>query len=472
MKLVVRSAIRAGLVRVAFAWLVIGALAGEVAVADRASAARVGVGGVAATCGKLLPPASGAYFGAFTDFNTPSAFTEDDVRATKIDAFERRAGRKPVWIYFSQSWYRGLAFPRERVLTIWRHGQVPYIAFMPASGVFYGPGAPQKYPEQRFTLQRIIEGGFDAALRAWADAARETNIPILIDFGTEVNDSWGTWNARWNGADQTAGYGDPAYPDGAERFRDAYRHLVTLFRQQEATNVTWFFHADSYQQTEWWNKLSLYYPGDGYVDWLGISVYGNLFPNVPIWPFAAKLDSSSVYTDLTAMSNRPTAIVEMGVVDDAARGKASWIRQAFAAIRSGRFPRLRAATWWNMRSGTSDTRIDSSPAALAAFRDAVADPFFRARLRFTGDCRPATPQGVSASKGSFSDSVLLTWQPVPNATAYEIRRNGALIATTEEPRYDDKLAKPGQRYSYSVRAINPLGLSKASTVRVGFSGPR
>jgi hypothetical protein len=427
------------------------------------------MGGVAATCGKLLPPLSGAYFGAFTDFNTPTAFTEDDVRAAKIDAFESKAGRKPVWIYFSQSWYRGLAFPRERVLTIWRHGKVPFIAFMPASGVFYGPGAPQQYPEQRFTLQRIIEGGFDAALRAWADAAAATNIPILIDFGTEVNNSWGTWNARWNGADQTAGYGDPTYPDGAERFRDAYRHLVTLFRQQGATNVTWFFHADSYQQYEWWNRLALYYPGDGYVDWLGISVYGSLFPNVPIWPFAAKLDSSSVYADLTRMSKRPTAIVEMGVVDDAAHGKASWIRQAFAAIRSGRFPRLRAATWWNMRSGTSDTRIDSSRAALAAFHDAVADPFFSAKLRFTGDCRPRTPQNVSASKGSFAGRVRLTWHPVPNATAYEVRRDEALIATTDEPSYNDEHAKPGQRYSYSVLAINPLGPSEASAAQVGFS---
>ncbi len=455
--------------RFALAWVVIGTLGGAVAVAAQANSTREAVDSVVATCGKLLPPLSGAYFGAFTDFNTPTAFTEDDVRAAKIDAFERRAGRKPVWIYFSQSWYRGLAFPRERVLTIWRHGQVPYIAFMPASGVFYGPGTPQQYPEQRFTLQRIIEGGFDAALRAWADAARETNIPILLDFGTEVNDSWGTWNARWNGADQTDGYGDPAYPDGAERFRDAYRHLVTLFRQQGATNVTWFFHADSYQQNEWWNKLSLYYPGDSYVDWLGISIYGSLFPNVPIWPFAGKLDASSVYPDLTAMSKRPAAIVEMGVVDDAAHGKAAWIRQAFAALRSGRYPRVRAAAWWNMRSGTSDTRIDSSPAALAAFREAVADRFFGTRLRFTGDCRPGTPQDVSASKGSFADSVRLTWQPVPNATAYEVFRDGTLIATTDEPRYDDKQAKPGQRYSYAVRAINPLGPSEASTATDGFS---
>ncbi len=62
----------------------------------------------------------------------------------------------------------------------------------------------------------------------------------------------------WNGAGQADGYGDSTCPDGAERFRDAYRHLVTLFREEGATNVTWFFHADAYRQGDWWNELSHY----------------------------------------------------------------------------------------------------------------------------------------------------------------------------------------------------------------------
>jgi hypothetical protein len=146
--------------------------------------ALIGLTGVAVThagaqsvsspsCGTLLPPRVGAYFGAFPDFNRPPTVTEDDVQAAKIDAFALRAGHRLAWVYFTQSWYRGLAFPRDRVVTIWRSGAVPYIAFLPHSGVFYGAGRPQEYPEARFTLQRIIDGGFDLPLRAWARAARE-----------------------------------------------------------------------------------------------------------------------------------------------------------------------------------------------------------------------------------------------------------------------------------------------------------
>jgi hypothetical protein len=64
-----------------------------------------------------------------------------------------------------------------------------------------------------------------------------------------------------------------------------------------------------------------------------------------------------------------------------------WIRAAFAAIRSGRFPRIRAATWWNMDTDGIDTRIDQTAASLEAFRAGVAGTFFSAGLRFSSRCR-------------------------------------------------------------------------------------
>jgi Glycosyl hydrolase family 26 len=433
----------------------------------RAGAARVAT----ASCGTLLPPRTGAYLGAFPDFNRPPAVTEDDVRAAKIDAFVRRAGHRLAWVYFTQSWYRGLAFPRDRVLTIWRSGAVPYIAFLPHSGVFYGAGRQQEYPERRFTLQRIIDGGFDRPVRAWARAARETDIPLLLSFGAEVNDEWGPWSARWNGAGETSGYGDPTYPDGAERFRDAYRHVVTLFRAEGATNVTWFFHADTYPPHQWWNTLEWYYPGDAYVDWLGISGYGSLTADGPVVNFAAKLEASGVYPLLTRLSARPMAVVEMGVVDGPAGVKPEWIRRAFAALRSGRYPRIRGAVWWDWGDGGIDTRIDSSPAALAAFRAGVQGRFFDARPRFTGTCAPGRPRGLRSGDGSSGAVVRLTWSPVPNAAWYEVLRDGSQLATTAVSRYDDPVAARGRRYRYAVRAVNPLGRSRLSRAAIGFRAP-
>ena len=90
---------------------------------------------------------------------------------------------------------------------------------------------------------------------------------------------------------------------------------------------------------------------------------------------------------MTQLSRRPIAIAEMGVVDSDAGEKAAWIKAAYATLRSGRYPRIRAATWWNMDTDGIDTRIDSSPESLEAFRAGVAGTFFSGGLRFSASCR-------------------------------------------------------------------------------------
>ena len=303
-------------------------------------------------------------------------YDQDYVTTSRVDDFERAAGRRIVWANFAQHWFKGLVFPRENVLTLWRHGQVPFVRLYPASGYQYA--SPQwTLPEQRFSLQHIIDGKFDQELRAWADGARNSEIPILASLGAELNGPDYAWSMKWNGAGATTGYGDPGYPDGAERYRDAYRHIVSLFREQGAMNVTWFFHVDSYRQNEWWNEFRWYYPGDEYIDWLGISNYGSNHTSIPIQDFADKLDGSRVYTDLTELSSRPMLVLETGVVEGPARAKPNWIARTFSTLRSGRYPRIHGVGWWAGGSGDIDLHIETSPESTAAFRDAIKDPVLR-----------------------------------------------------------------------------------------------
>ncbi len=416
------------------------------------------------TCGKLLAPSSGAYLGAFNNFDAPDyTSTEDVVTTGKIDQFEQEAGRKLVWVYFTQHWFKGLGFPLQTVLLIWRHGEIPFVRLQPHSGFFYGNGPPQQYPEQRFSLQHIIDGQFDAQLRAWADEARDTNIPMLAEFGTEIESDWGPWSARWNAAGQTDGYGDRSYPDGAERYRDAYRHVVTLFREEGATNVTWFIHFGGFHYPDWWNDSKWYYPGDDYVDWLGISSYGSVNTVDPQIPFTSPLDAYGYYNELTSFSSRPLAVLELGVTDNAAHQMPNWIEQTFNTIKSGRYPRIHAVSWWNtgaLPPPDINTRIDSSSDALSAFRQAVADPFFAAQPQFSGDCLPPTPVSLTAQRRG--NTVRLTWKGSLSATHYEILRNSRPLLSTDATAA--VVRRPRRRHSvaYTVRAVNPLGVSGLS----------
>jgi Glycosyl hydrolase family 26 len=420
---------------------------------------------ISASCGKLLAPPSGAYLGAFNNFDAPDYTSDEDVVTTdKIDQFEQEAGRKLVWVYFTQHWFKGLEFPLQTVLLIWRHEEIPFVRLQPHSGFFYGNGPPQQYPEQHFSLQHIIDGQFDPQLRAWADEARNTNIPILAEFGTEIEDAWGPWSAVWNGAGRTDGYGDPSYPDGAERYRDAYRHIVTLFRQEGATNVTWFIHFAGFHYSDWWNDPKWYYPGDDYIDWLGISNYGSVNTIDPEIPFSTPLDADGYYNELTSFSKRPLAVLELGVTDNAAHGKPAWIRDAFDTIKSGRFPRIHAVSWWNTGAfppPNINTRIDSSPDALNALRESVADPFFAQQPQFSGDCRPPTPGSLSAHKKG--DLIRLAWKGSLSATRYEVWRDSKPLLTTDATAALIRRPRRGHSFAYAVRAANPVGVSGFST---------
>jgi hypothetical protein len=394
-----------------------------------------------ATCGKVLPPLSGAYLGA------------SGLGSSELAAFERRAGRRLSWVAFSQPWSRGLAFPRQRILAIWRHGAVPYVLFLPTSTA-YVPGRSAGGPERRYTLERIAAGDFDRQLTAWARAARALGVPLLLSFAADVNEDWGPWNGRWNGAGETEAYGDLDTPDGAERYRDAYRRLVRLFHSEGARNVSFVFSVDARPASAEWNAARLYYPGDAFVDWLAISDYGSLEPGAAVVPFARRLADSGVYASLARLSRRPVAVVA-GTVDESALGKAAWIRDAFRALRSNRYARVKAAVW---SAGSTATRVDAPVAALASFRAGVAGSRFSGRARFAGDCRPPPPARIFATPVR-PGLIRVGWSPVRVASSYEIYRDGKLLAVTKRTTWLDATAGQAQRHTYTVRAVDPGGRS-------------
>jgi hypothetical protein len=322
----------------------------------------------------LHVPAFGIYHACYPDFSD----TEDSVNAASISNFEQLAQKNATWIYFSNNWWNGIHFPQNSCEIIRNAGRVPFIRLMARSN------QAGHAEEAVYSLQHIIEGQFDADLMQWFRDAKNFGDPLLCEFGTEINGDWFPWNGRWNGGGTTNLYGSPLYDDGGERFRDAYRHIVALSQKAGANNITWFYHVNYDNSPALpWNTMSAYYPGDEYVDWIGISVYGQQEPNDPEgWTdFRTLLDAA--YTNFTAISpSKPKALLEFGVCEAPASGdKAQWINDAIFNLRLGRWPQLRAVSWWNETwenddGSISDLRINSDSAALQAYRSQISWPEF------------------------------------------------------------------------------------------------
>ncbi|MDR3355280.1 MAG: hypothetical protein LBO21_09590, partial [Synergistaceae bacterium] len=83
-------------------------------------------------------------------------------------------------------------------------------------------------------------------------------------------------------------------------------------------------------------------------------------------------------------AKKPIAILEFGVTENPKLGdKADWIRDAMDSINSGRYPRIKAVSWWNKKLRPDGSRstlgIDSSQASLDAYRRGVGDLVDEAR---------------------------------------------------------------------------------------------
>ena len=328
---------------------------------------------------KLQPPKEGIYFGAFPDFGG----SEDIVTKTRVKKFEKLIDKNLLWACFSQNWYSGVEYPQKAIDEISSQGVVPYVRLMPRSD------EEQFHSEELFTMQNIIDGKFDKELHQWAIDAKDDGTPLLLDFAVEMNGEWFSWSGVFNGKGTKNLYGDPTYYDGAERYRDAYRHIIDIFREEDVRNITWFFHANiNSQPNEEWNQPKYYYPGDDYIDWVGVSLYGAMNSEEDYWESFEEILESRYQSILDISDDKPFALLEFGVTDGNPLGdKAEWLSGAFETILEGNYIEFSAISYWHENweeeSGAEATiRVDSSAESLETFRRYVADETFVSEAQF------------------------------------------------------------------------------------------
>src|ERR1041384_597814 len=247
----------------------------------------------------LAPPSPGKLYQGFF-FSAPTLGSDDanehNVTAADVLQFEQAVGKKTSWIYFSDNWFESRAFPAVTCDWIRSLGKVPYLRLMLRSDL------DQRHAEKVFSLENISAGRFDDDLKRWAEGARAFGGPILIEWGTEPNGEWFSWNGKWHG-----------HAAGPPQYVVAYRHIVDVMRAAGANNLQWVWHVnwDDVPETHW-NRLEHYFPGVDYCGWLAVSAYGPLTPHTAeVETFREEMDH--VYPRLTKLApNKPIVVAEFG----------------------------------------------------------------------------------------------------------------------------------------------------------------
>jgi len=309
---------------------------------------------------EVVIPEHGAYTGAFMDFGDE----EDDVSLETIEDFEQMVGKHQA-IIASSSYWGEQSFPTANLNVIWRHGSLPLVFWSP----WDKPYAQNRGPD-RFSLFEIINGKWDAYIDKWGDAARAFGHPIIVAFGVEMNGDWFPWSGIYYGGD--AWIEDGETWEGPEHFKAAYRHVVDRVRARGATNIKWMFHTNNYSYPlDTWNFAPAYYPGPDYVDWLGLSVYGQQFKDEPNPGIGSLVDWP--YQEMCGLDpKKPIMIAEW------ATGEFPHSIEGLRLFRT-RYPRIKAAVYWHERwqnpnQSYSNLRVNSSVESLNAYREGVAHP--------------------------------------------------------------------------------------------------
>ncbi len=291
-----------------------------------------------------------------------------------VSAYKARAGRLPaVWMIF-QGWTGWNAFPIAQARRARQLGGQLMVTWEPWNGNRRAPN---------WNCASIASGAQDAYIRQYARAVRESGAPVMIRFAHEMNGDWYPWATAFRSSFQRHNGNSP------ENYVAMWRHVVSLFREEGATNARWVwapniqflnrFNSPMDQK----NDMADLYPGDDCVDWIGLSVYNDTSKQG--WRTFSDLFDAT-YRTLTQISTRPLMIAEMGATESGApygTSKAAWISQTLLRDIPVRYPRVKLVNWFcrdKTSMGEANYRFDSSPGALAAFRVAVNSPLYGARL--------------------------------------------------------------------------------------------
>jgi hypothetical protein len=199
-------------------------------------------------------------------------------------------------------------------------------------------------------LATITAGHWDKYLRTYAAAVKAYGHPVILSFAHEMNGTWYSWGS---------GHATP------DAFVAAWRHVVTVFRQAGASNVTWLWSvtavAGSGLKGSW---LGQWWPGAQWVGLVGIDGYY----------YTASATFTSVFgqtlTEVRTFTNAPVVISEVGIGPNPSRE--SQISGLFAGALANH---IGAVVWFdeNQHDGIyhQDWQLEGDSAAVAALKAAA-----------------------------------------------------------------------------------------------------
>lgn len=182
--------------------------------------------------------------------------------------------------------------------------------------------------------EQILNGDYDTYLLKIAAEIEAWGEPIIIRFAHEMNLD----HYHWGGTLEEYNINSPKH------YAEMFRYVVSLFKKHNITNGLWAFCPNNNSVPNLpWNTPRNYYPGDNYVDLLGMDGYNwDITPQIAkkrnqAWdkPWSSFEDIfTHLYRDLKKIApHKPIIVFETASVDREGKRKSAWIKDAIKTAK-------------------------------------------------------------------------------------------------------------------------------------------
>ncbi len=297
---------------------------------------------------KFEPAGDGVFHGA----SLPDTWNESGLKK-QLAQYQKLAGKRlSVVTWFASAYENGR-------LTSWQQNYAPVLRRVENSGAlslvkFSTQDAAYEANHQIAETGDIARGVYDAYFEEFADTIKTFDSPIFISIDHEMNGNWYPYSQDYAKTDATAA-----------QFVAAWRHIVDIFRARGANNVAWVWAPNVPDVGK--VPASAYYPGDNYVDWVGVSFYsGNPLSNL-----------REIYA--TYARRKPIFVTEWATAPEKSRyyqgypGDDKWVANFFQSLETN-YPRVKAISWFNWnKSQVNDGNytLDRVPAQAQVYNQDI-----------------------------------------------------------------------------------------------------
>lgn len=231
-----------------------------------------------------------------------------------VDKFEKRheVDFDIISLYLAWTDESITDFPHDLMRSIYKRDALPMITWEPWASTLAVNDSNAELQAEKKVFRNIANGHFDNYIRNFAQILSSYDKPIFLRFAHEFDNPQYPWSGVGNNT--------------AEEFKAAWKHVHDILKEEgthKAILVWNPWKADS---------MAEYYPGDRYVDWIGITmldysplknVKENTFSEL-YNPFREKL---------AGFTRKPVMLAEFGSLQEG-KQQQQWIRSAIDSIKS------------------------------------------------------------------------------------------------------------------------------------------